>query len=127
MFNRNDMLLVGGIRPHLYCPPILNAIFAQQVTRTGCQCFTRAFPGTDSAPHSRHRKETQLRLRRLPSTRPPPRRRYAAVFEEMNALAHFEAFLFTECPAIPYGLPVNTGGWNCLRDEQQVPENIMPL
>ncbi len=32
MFNRNDML-VGGIRPHLYCLPILKRNIHQQALR----------------------------------------------------------------------------------------------
>lgn len=41
----------------------------------------------------------------------------------MNALAHFEAFCSLNGPQF-YGLPVNTGWVELVRDEQQVPENI---
>lgn len=44
MFNRNDML-VGGIRPHLYCLPILKRNIHQQALRElVASGFTRAFP-----------------------------------------------------------------------------------
>lgn len=43
MFNRNDML-VGGIRPHLYCLPILKRNIHQQALRElVASGFTRAF------------------------------------------------------------------------------------
>ncbi len=43
MFNRNDML-VGGIRPHLYCLPILKRNIHQQALRDPVASgFTRAF------------------------------------------------------------------------------------
>ncbi len=58
MFNRNHML-VGGIRPHLYCLPILKRNVHQQALRElVASGFNRAFLGTDSAPHARHRKES---------------------------------------------------------------------
>ncbi len=45
MFNRNDML-VGGIRPHLYCLPILKRNIHQQALRDPVASgFTRAFRG----------------------------------------------------------------------------------
>lgn len=64
MFNRNHML-VGGVRPHLYCLPILKRNIHQQALRElVASGFNRVFLGTDSAPHARHRKE-HLRLRGL--------------------------------------------------------------
>ncbi|HHU2750216.1 TPA: dihydroorotase, partial [Escherichia coli] len=58
MFNRNHML-VGGVRPHLYCLPILKRNIHQQALRElVASGFNRVFLGTDSAPHARHRKES---------------------------------------------------------------------
>ena len=49
MFNRNHML-VGGVRPHLYCLPILKRNIHQQALRElVASGFPRAFLGTDSA------------------------------------------------------------------------------
>lgn len=49
MFNRNDML-VGGIRPHLYCLPILKRNIHQQALRElVASGFTRAFDGFSAA------------------------------------------------------------------------------
>ncbi len=120
MFNRNDML-VGGIRPHLYCLPILKRNIHQQALRElVASGFTRAFTGTDSAPHSRHRKETSCGCAGCFNA-PSALGSYAAVFEEMNALAHFEAFCSLNGPQF-YGLPMNTGWVELVRDEQQIPE-----
>lgn len=58
MFNRNHML-VGGIRPHLFCLPILKRSTHQQALRAAVASGSdRFFLGTDSAPHAKHRKES---------------------------------------------------------------------
>ena len=58
LLNRND-LLVGGVRPHNYCLPVLKRNTHQQrlreVVASGSNKF---FLGTDSAPHAKHTKET---------------------------------------------------------------------
>lgn len=57
MFNRNHML-VGGIRPHLYCLPILKRNVHQEALRKlVASGHPRVFLGTDTAPHLRHLKE----------------------------------------------------------------------
>ncbi len=57
LFNRNH-LLVGGVKPHFYCLPILKRNLHQQalleVATSGNPKF---FLGTDSAPHATHLKE----------------------------------------------------------------------
>ncbi len=58
MFNRNHML-VGGVRPHLYCLPILKRNIHQQASRElVASGFNRVFLGNGSAPDARHRKES---------------------------------------------------------------------
>eukprot|EP00965_Chrysotila_dentata_P060542 2006599-Pleurochrysis_carterae.AAC.2 len=56
--NRNAML-VGGLRPHWYCLPILKTEDDRQAllgaVRRGC---SRVFLGTDSAPHAVGRKQS---------------------------------------------------------------------
>ncbi|KAI2495529.1 dihydroorotase [Fragilaria crotonensis] len=58
LFNRNHML-VGGIRPHLYCLPILKAeqhrLALLKAATSGSPKF---FLGTDSAPHPTTDKES---------------------------------------------------------------------
>ncbi len=122
MFNRNHML-VGGVRPHLYCLPILKRNVHQQALRElVASGFERAFLGTDSAPHARLRKETSCGCAGCFNA-PTALASYATVFEEMNALAHFEAFCSLNGPRF-YGLPVNEGYVELVRHEEQVPESI---
>jgi dihydroorotase len=57
--NRND-LLVGGLKPHYYCLPILKKETDRQAILEAIRQDERGrfFLGTDSAPHVRARKET---------------------------------------------------------------------
>lgn len=122
MFNRNHML-VGGVRPHLYCLPILKRNIHQQALRElVASGFERAFLGTDSAPHARHRKEASCGCAGCFNA-PTALASYATVFEEMNALEHFEAFCSLNGPRF-YGLPVNESVIELERTETQVVERI---
>lgn len=122
MFNRNHML-VGGVRPHLYCLPILKRNIHQQALRElVASGFNRVFLGTDSAPHARHRKESSCGCAGCFNA-PTALGSYATVFEEMNALQHFEAFCSVNGPQF-YGLPVNDTFIELVREEQQVAESI---
>lgn len=105
MFNRNHML-VGGIRPHLFCLPILKRNIHQEALRNAVASGSdRFFLGTDSAPHAKHRKESSCGCAGVfnaPSAMPA----YATVFEQLGALQHLEAFCSLNGPRF-YGLPVN--------------------
>lgn len=58
LFNRNDML-VGGVRPHYFCLPILKRNRHQQALIAAATSGNpRFFLGTDSAPHAKSSKET---------------------------------------------------------------------
>lgn len=122
MFNRNHML-VGGIRPHLYCLPVLKRNIHQQALRElVASGFSRAFLGTDSAPHARHRKEASCGCAGCFNA-PTALGSYATVFEEMNALQHFEAFCSLNGPRF-YGLPVNESYVELVREETTVVDSI---
>ena len=122
MFNRNHML-VGGVRPHLYCLPILKRSVHQQALRelvaSGCE---RVFLGTDSAPHARHKKETSCGCAGCFNA-PSALGAYATVFEEMDALAHFEAFCSLNGPRF-YGLPVNEQHITLNKQDEAIVESI---
>ena len=122
MFNRNHML-VGGVRPHLYCLPILKRSVHQQALRelvaSGCE---RVFLGTDSAPHARHKKETSCGCAGCFNA-PSALGAYATVFEEMDALAHFEAFCSLNGPRF-YGLPVNEQHITLIKQDEAIVESI---
>ncbi len=122
MFNRNHML-VGGVRPHLYCLPILKRSVHQQALRelvaSGCE---RVFLGTDSAPHARHKKETSCGCAGCFNA-PSALGAYATVFDEMDALAHFEAFCSLNGPRF-YGLPVNEQHITLIKQDEAIIESI---
>ncbi|AYA40537.1 dihydroorotase [Xenorhabdus nematophila] len=122
MFNRNHML-VGGIRPHLYCLPVLKRNIHQEALRaavaSGCDRF---FLGTDSAPHMLHRKESSCGCAGVFNA-PTALAAYATVFEELGAMEHFESFCSLNGPAF-YGLPVNEGFIELTRKSTQVVEYI---
>ena len=122
MFNRNHML-VGGIRPHLYCLPILKRNIHQQALRElVASGFERAFLGTDSAPHVRHAKESSCGCAGCFNA-PTALASYATVFEQMNALEHFEGFCSLNGPRF-YGLPLNDDFITLKRKESRVETSI---
>jgi dihydroorotase len=91
MFNRNA-LLVGGLRPHYYCLPILKteddraAIVAAVASGN-----PRFFLGTDSAPHARHLKEHSCGCAGIYSAHAAIEL-YAEIFENHGMLARLEDF-----------------------------------
>ncbi|MEN3755095.1 dihydroorotase [Mangrovibacter yixingensis] len=122
MFNRNHML-VGGVRPHFYCLPILkrnvHQVALRELVASGCD---RVFLGTDSAPHGKHRKEASCGCAGCFNA-PSALAIYATVFEEMNAMQHFEAFCSLNGPRF-YGLPENEDQLTLVRREEVMPEEI---
>ena len=105
LLERNDML-VGGIRPHYYCLPILkrredrDALLA---AATGDD--PRFFLGTDSAPHARHTKEAPCGCAGVYTAR-DALGFYAEAFEAAGRLDRLEGFA-SERGADFYGLPRN--------------------
>ena len=122
LYNRNH-LLVGGIRPHYYCLPVLKRNIHQQalleVATSGSNKF---FLGTDSAPHTRGKKETACGCAGC-YTAPAALEMYAEAFEMMNALDKLEAFASHHGPDF-YGLPRNTDTVTLVKENWQLPESI---
>jgi len=122
LYNRNHML-VGGIRPHLFCLPILKRNVHQEALRQAVASGSdRFFLGTDSAPHLKHRKESSCGCAgcfNAPNAIPA----YAAVFEQLGALEHFEAFCSLNGPRF-YGLPLNEDFIELQRVPTTQPEEI---
>lgn len=100
-------LLVGGIRPHLYCLPILKAeehrLALVQAATSGSPKF---FLGTDSAPHSTDTKEAACGCAGV-FTAHAAVELYAEAFDNEGKLEHLEAFCSSN-GADHYGLPRNT-------------------
>lgn len=122
LLNRNDML-VGGIRPHNYCLPVLKRNTHQQALRNVVASGSRKFfLGTDSAPHEKHKKESACGCAGCYSAWSAIEL-YAEVFEQLNALDKLEGFASEYGPEF-YGLPKNTGTITLVKQEWTVPDLV---
>ena len=105
--NRNAMFQ-GGIRPHLYCLPIVKRETHQKALRKAATSGSpKFFLGTDSAPHAIQDKETACGCAGIFNA-PFALESYALTFEEEGALHHLEGFASEHGPRF-YGLPLNAG------------------
>lgn len=122
MAARNDML-GNGIRPHLFCLPILKrARHRDAVRRAATSGHLRFFLGTDSAPHAVADKEAPCGCAGIFNA-PVAIEAYATVFEEEGALDRLENFAAHFGPAF-YGLPVNEDTLILERTPWTVPETV---
>jgi dihydroorotase len=122
LLNRND-LLVGGIRPHNYCLPVLKRNIHQQALRAAVKTGSpKFFLGTDSAPHAKHQKESACGCAGCYSAWSAIEL-YAQVFEDLDALDKFEGFASHHGPDF-YGLARNTGTITLKREPWTIPESI---
>lgn len=122
LYNRNA-LFQGGLQPHWYCLPVLKReTHRQALLKAAVSDSGRFFLGTDSAPHSRSRKEqacgcagcyTALHAMEL----------YATAFDQVGRLDKLEAFASLNGPAF-YGLPVNEGHLTLTRSPYAVPQAV---
>jgi len=122
LYNRNDML-VGGIRPHYYCLPVLKRNIHQlELQEAATSGNPRFFLGTDSAPHSTGAKETRCGCAGV-YTAHAAIEFYAEVFEQLGALDALEAFASHFGPDF-YHLPRNIDSITLRQQEWQVPEQL---
>lgn len=122
MYNRNH-LLVGGVKPHLYCLPVLKRNIHQQALRDAVVSGNpRFFLGTDSAPHAQGAKESACGCAGCYSA-PAAIELYAQVFEELGILDKLEAFASLNGPAF-YGLPTNDKTITLVKQDWQVPASL---
>lgn len=122
LLNRNAML-VGGIRPHYYCLPVLKReAHRVALVEAATSGHPRFFLGTDSAPHPKGLKEhacgcagcyTALHALEL----------YAQAFDEAGALDRLEGFASFH-GADFYGLPRATDTVTLERASWTLPEAI---
>ena len=120
--NRND-LLVGGLKPHFYCLPILKTEADRRALLGAATSGDRRFfLGSDSAPHGRRAKEnacgcagcyTGATLLEL----------YATAFDSVGALDKLEDFA-SRHGADYYGLPRSTERVRLERREQTIPATL---
>lgn len=122
LLNRND-LLVGGVRPHHYCLPVLKreehrvAVLAAATSGS-----PRFFLGTDSAPHARAAKETACGCAGCFSA-PVALPLYAEAFDAAGALGRLEAFACHH-GADFYGLPRPGGSLVLVERDAPVPVEV---
>ena len=122
LFNRNHML-VGGIRPHYFCLPVLKRNSHQQALIAAATSGDgKFFLGTDSAPHAKHAKESSCGCAGS-YTAHAAIELYAEVFEQENALDKLEAFASLNGPRF-YQLPINTDKITLVRKPWQVPATL---
>lgn len=121
MYNRNDML-VGGVRPHLYCLPILKRNTHQAtLLEAAISGSAKFFLGTDSAPHASHTKETSCGCAGCYSAY-GALSLYAEIFDQAGALDKLEGFASFH-GADFYGLPRNRDKVVLRKEPWQVPES----
>ena len=105
--NRNHML-VGGIKPHYYCLPVLKRKTPHQdaLIKAATSGSPKFFLGTDSAPHEQNEKESACGCAGVFSAHAAIEL-YAHAFEKVNKLDMLEGFA-SHFGADYYGLKRNT-------------------
>ena len=122
LYNRNA-LFQGGIRPHMYCLPVLKREphrLALVAAATGGS--PKFFLGTDSAPHAIGAKESACGCAGI-YTAHAAIELYAEAFEDAGALNRLEGFASLFGPDF-YGLPRNTDTITLKREAWTVPQTL---
>jgi dihydroorotase len=120
--NRTDWL-GAGLKPYMYCMPVIKTEKDRQALRkaatSGESCF---FLGTDSAPHPVARK---LAVNGIPGlfNSPVAIETYAKIFDEEKALHNLEAFASLNGPK-HYRLPPNEETITLERSPWTAPEEV---
>lgn len=106
LLNRND-LFKGGLRPHHYCLPILKREeHRKSLVEAAISGDPKFFAGTDSAPHTKHAKESACGCAGVYSAHAAIEL-YAEVFEDNQSLDQLEAFT-SKNGALFYDKDLNT-------------------
>ncbi len=121
LFNRNH-LLVGGVKPHFYCLPILKRnIHQQALLEVATSGNPKFFLGTDSAPHATCAKENACGCAgcysasiALPL--------YATAFDQMGKIDKLSDFA-GRFGAEFYGLPVNESHITLVKSPMSIPDS----
>ncbi len=122
LYNRNA-IFQGGIRPHMYCLPVLKREphrVALVAAATGGS--PKFFLGTDSAPHAIGAKESACGCAGI-YTAHAAIELYAEAFEDAGALDRLEGFASLHGPDF-YGLPRNTDTITLTRETWSVPQTL---
>jgi dihydroorotase len=119
LINRNA-LFAGGIRPHMYCLPVVKREHHRQaLVDAATSGNPKFFLGTDSAPHARHTKENDCGCAGI-YTAHAAIELYAEAFDRAGALDKLEGFASLHGPAF-YGLPPNADRITLVRESWKAP------
>ncbi|MHB1401725.1 MAG: dihydroorotase [Thiobacillus sp.] len=122
LYNRNAMFK-GGIRPHMYCLPVLKREqHRQALVAAATSGNPKFFLGTDSAPHAVGTKETACGCAGI-YTAHAAIELYAEAFEDAGALDKLEAFASFH-GADFYGLRRNTDTITLTRKSWDAPARL---
>jgi len=122
LYSRNA-LFAGGLRPHLYCLPVLKReTHRQALVQAATSGNPKFFLGTDSAPHARDAKENACGCAGCYSA-PLALPLYAEAFEDADALDRLEGFASRNGAAF-YGLPANADHVTLVREAWTVPDAL---
>ena len=134
LYNRSA-LFQGGLRPHMYCLPVLKAESHRRALLAAATSGNpKFFLGSDSAPHVRSAKEACCGCAGI-YTGPATLALYAEAFESVGALAQLEGFASRHGPQF-YRLPVHPTTVTLRRASVAVPavwavegsaEGVVPL
>jgi len=123
LYNRNAMFS-GGIRPHMYCLPVLKRELHREVLgQAATSGNPKFFLGTDSAPHEQHAKESACGCAGIYSAHSAVEL-YAEAFDQLGMLDKLEGFS-SFFGADFYRLPRNTEQITLRKESWQVPASLM--
>jgi len=120
--NRNHML-VGGVKPHFYCLPVLKRRVPHQDSLIGAAISgsPKFFLGTDSAPHEKHQKESACGCAGVFSAHAAIEL-YAEAFDRAGKIEMLEGFA-SFFGADFYGLPRNQEKITLEKAKWRVPDS----
>ena len=122
LYNRNHML-VGGIKPHYYCLPILKRnIHQQALIAAATSGSPKFFLGTDSAPHTTNKKENACGCAGCYSNHAAIEL-YIEAFEQAGSIEKLEGFA-SFYGADFYQLPRNTDTITLKKSDWKSPETL---
>jgi dihydroorotase len=123
LLNNRNVMLVGGIKPHFYCLPILKTETDRlALVKAATSGDSRFFLGTDSAPHATSAKESACGCAGC-FTGYAALEMYATAFESVDALDKLSNFA-SRFGADYYRLPYNLGEVVLQRHVWSLPESL---
>ena len=122
LYSRNAMF-AGGLRPHLYCLPVLKREeHREALIAAATSGSPKFFLGTDSAPHAKHAKESSCGCAGM-YTSHAAIELYAEAFEQADALDKLESFA-SFFGADFYRLPRNQDSITLQKQSWKVPAEL---